>query len=98
MDDQLRFEQELSHEAHQVVSFPALKDERYKSFYFDYGNFGKTTCIWIDHGPYELPQLLIFHDNFLEFELEVTNFFSEYKDEFARLRTITQTLLLLNIL
>ena len=45
-----------------------------------------------------MPQLLVLHDKFLEFEFEVNKFFSEYKDEFARLRTITQTLLLLNIL
>ncbi len=72
MDDQLRFKQELPPEAHQVVSFPALKDERFESFYFDYGNSRETTCIWINHGLYELAQLLVLHDNFLEFEFEVT--------------------------
>ncbi len=62
-------------ESCQVVSFPALKDERFESFYIDYGNSRETTCIWINHGPYELPQLLVLHVNFLEVEFRVTKFF-----------------------
>jgi len=61
----------LKDEDHQVVSFPAPSNEDYEfedhefpnceceEYEFDYGNFGKTTCIWINHGLNELPQLLI---------------------------------------
>ena len=42
VDDQLRFEQELPHEAHQVVSFPTLKHESFEKKKFDYGNSEKN--------------------------------------------------------
>ncbi|XP_059076105.1 uncharacterized protein LOC131875532 isoform X1 [Cryptomeria japonica] len=79
----------------QVVSFlnPSLE-----SYYdFDYGDFGKTTCIWIDHGPNELPQLIILSENLPEYEICMVRVcLSVFKDEFARLRTITFAMLLLH--
>lgn len=79
----------------QVVSFlnPSLE-----SYYdFDYGDFGKTTCIWIDHGPNELPQLIILSENLPEYErCMMRAWFSVFKDEFARLRTITFAMPLLH--
>lgn len=79
----------------QVVSFlnPSLE-----SYYdFDYGDFGKTTCIWIDHGPNELPQMIILSENLPEYErCMVRACFFVFKDEFARLRTITFAMLLLH--
>lgn len=79
----------------QVVSFlnPSLE-----SYYdFDYGGFGKTTCIWINHGPNELPQLIMLSENLPEYERCMMRVcFSVFKDEFARLRTITFAMLLLH--
>lgn len=79
----------------QVVSF---LNPSFESYYdFDYGDFGKTTCIWIDHGPNELPQLIILSENLLEYEkCMVRVCLSVFKDEFARLRTITFAMLLLH--
>lgn len=51
---------------------------------FDNGDFGKRTCIWIDHGPNELPQLIILSENLLEYEKYMVRVcFSVFKDEFA---------------
>ena len=75
MDDQQGFQCELPLETYQVVSFLASNVEKFESYYFDYGGLGKKTCIWIDHGPHELPQLLVLHDNFREFESGVINIF-----------------------
>lgn len=88
-------EQEFSFKdkAHQFVSFPTLNSEGYQ---FDYGNLGKTTCMWINHGPNELPQLLILQYVFFEYECEAVKT-SEYKDKFARLQIMTNAFLL-NIL
>jgi len=44
----------------QVVSFSFPLG--FDNYQFDYGDLGKTTCIWIDHGPNELPQLQNLHD------------------------------------
>jgi len=83
--------------ANQVVS--SLFSFGFRSYQFDYSDLGKTTCIWIDHGPNEPPQLLILHNWYPEHEcsMPLPNF-SEYKDEFARLRTLTCTLLPLHVL
>lgn len=83
-----------THGNHQIISFLAPEFESYE---FDYGNLGRT-CLWIDHGPDELPQLLIFPKVLLEFEICITkDYFPKFKDNFARLQTMTNALLLLHI-
>lgn len=65
----------------------------------DYGGLGKTTCIWIDHGLDELPQLIILHEVLIEYEsCKVRDCLSEFKDKYARLRSVTNALLLLHSL
>ena len=98
LNNQQGFQHELLLETCQVVSFLASNVENFDNYYFDYGGLGNKTCIWIDHGPHELPQLLVLHDSFPDFENWVINIFSKYKDKNAKLRTLTQSLILLNIL
>lgn len=81
---------------HQVAYFLTKNFEAYQ---FDYGGLGKTTCIWIDHGFNELPQLLIIPVNKVKFECYIIEpYFAEYKDKFSFLRTVTITLLLVHAL
>lgn len=75
VDDQQVFQQKLSLKTCRFVSYLASNVENFESYYFDYGGLAKETCIWIDNGPHELPQLLISHDNFPKFENEVVNIF-----------------------
>ena len=55
----------------QVISFhyPSQFDD----FQFEYDTKGKRTCLWINHGHKELPQLLILCDLCLEFEPRLCN-------------------------
>lgn len=80
MNDQQGFQHELSLKKCEVVSFLASNDEKFESYYFDYGGLGKKTCIWIDHGPHKLPHLLMLRDNFPKFENGVIIFFYEEQE------------------
>lgn len=100
-DEMVENEQEspFEHEKQQVISFLAL-NPNFESYYeFDYGDLGRTTCIWFDHGPDELPQLLILHQVLIEYDsCKVRDYLSEVKGKFARLQTMTNALLLLHSL
>ena len=79
----------------QVISFhyPSLCDD----FQFEYDAKGKRTCLWINHGHKELPQLLILCDLCPEFEPRLSKLYvSEYKDKSEFLRTIWGGSLLLH--
>lgn len=84
-------------ESHQIVSFlSAINSENFQ-FNFEYS--GKTTCKWINHGPNELPQLIIMPDVLVKPKSgKLKIFFSEYKDKLAKLRTIPAALILLHVL
>ena len=61
----------------QVISFhyPSQFDD----FQFEYDAKGRRTCLWINHGHKELPQLLILHDLCQEFEPRLSKLqFSKY--------------------
>jgi len=82
-------------EIHQVVS--SLSTVKKGDYYFDYGNLRDRTCIWISHEHDEVPQLLITKSYSVEYsEFRISEYFSEYKDKFARFRTITSALMLLH--
>ena len=89
MNNQQGFQHEFLPETCQVISCFASNVDFFYNYYFDYGGLGNKTCIWIDHKPCELPQQLVFHDNFPEFEIWVINIFSKYKDKNTNLRTLT---------
>ena len=81
----------------QVISF--YYPSQFDDFQFEYDAKGKRTCLWINHGHGELPQLLILCDLCLEFEPRLSKFyFSEYKDKSAFLRTIWGGSLVLHIM
>jgi len=68
-------------------------------YYFDCGNSWDRTCKWIRHEHNELLQLLIIKGYSIKHvKFIIEEYFSEYKDEFARIRTITNALILLHIL
>lgn len=96
-EDLLPLDPQHDSETCQVVSFPPTVNS--ENFQFDFEYFGKTTCKWVNHGPNELPQLVILPGVPIKPEsgqLEI--FFSEYKDKSAKLRTVPAALLLLHIL
>jgi len=85
----------IGSEIHQVVFL--LSRVNSVEYYFDYGNSGDKTCIWINHEHDELPQLLIIRGYSVKHnEFRIQEYFSEYKDKFARIRTITSALMLLH--
>lgn len=82
---------------HQVVSLFAATNHTDYQFY--YGSLSNKTCMWINHEPNELPQLLIFYAHSIEYESNLIKIYlSEYKDKPTKLHTMTYALLLPNIL
>ena len=66
-------------------------------FQCEYDAKGKRTCLWINHGHKELPQLLVLCDLCPEFEPRLSKLYvPEYKDKSAFLRTIWGGSLLLH--